>query len=100
VELLCGKQESGVALILGDILQDPARGSHSLAMHNGRCLIHCAAIVTTSSTWLFVRLPKSNLEKINAVRESGIEIVERMSADVPASAYSADYLAIKQDHLS
>jgi GTP cyclohydrolase II len=45
-------------------------------------------------------LPKSNLEKINAVRESGIEIVERMSADVPASAYSADYLAIKQDHLS
>jgi GTP cyclohydrolase II len=45
-------------------------------------------------------LPNNNPEKITAVRESGIEIVERMSADVPANAYSADYLAIKRDHLS
>lgn len=34
-----------------------------------------------------LRLMTTNPEKINAVRESGVEIIERMSADVPASAY-------------
>lgn len=46
-----------------------------------------------------LRLMTNNPKKMNAVRESGIEIIERMSADVPASAYSADYLAIKRDQL-
>lgn len=46
-----------------------------------------------------LRLMTNKPEKTNAVRESGIEIIERMSADVPASAYSAGCLAIKRDQL-
>jgi GTP cyclohydrolase II len=46
-----------------------------------------------------LRLMTNNPEKISAVRASGIEIIERMSAHVPASPYSVDYLAIKRDQL-
>ncbi len=50
-----------------------------------------------------IRLMTNNPEKIDAVLSSGIEIVERLSADVPASAHSAHYLATKREkmgHLS
>ena len=46
-----------------------------------------------------LRLMTNNPEKISAVSASGIEIIERMSAHVPASPYSVDYLAIKRDQL-
>jgi GTP cyclohydrolase II len=41
----------------------------------------------------------NNPEKIEAVLSSGIEIVDRLSADVPASPHSARYLATKRDKL-
>src|SRR5580704_13347647 len=43
-----------------------------------------------------LRLMTNNPEKINAVLNAGIEIVDRMSADVPDSPYSSNYLAIKR----
>lgn len=46
-----------------------------------------------------VRLMTNNPEKIDAVLSSGIEIVERLSADVPVSPYSAHYLATKREKL-
>jgi GTP cyclohydrolase II len=46
-----------------------------------------------------LRLMTNNPEKVNAVLTSGIEIVERISADVPGSPYSAHYLAIKREKL-
>jgi GTP cyclohydrolase II len=46
-----------------------------------------------------LRLMTNNPEKVNAVLTSGIEIVERISADVPSSPYSAHYLAIKREKL-
>jgi GTP cyclohydrolase II len=46
-----------------------------------------------------VRLVTNNPEKIDAVLSSGIEIVERLSADVPGSPYSAHYLATKREKL-
>jgi GTP cyclohydrolase II len=46
-----------------------------------------------------VRLMTNNPEKIDAVVASGIEIVERMSAEVPSSPYSAHYLATKREKL-
>jgi GTP cyclohydrolase II len=46
-----------------------------------------------------VRLMTNNPDKINAVRYAGIEIVERMSADVPSTIHSARYLATKRDQL-
>jgi len=46
-----------------------------------------------------IRLMSNNPEKVNAVLSSGIEIAERLSADVPGSAHSAHYLAIKRERL-
>jgi GTP cyclohydrolase II len=41
----------------------------------------------------------NNPEKIDAVLSSGIEIAERLSADVPGNPHSAYYLAIKREKL-
>ena len=46
-----------------------------------------------------LQLMTNNPEKINAVRSSGIEIVKRLSADVPGNIHSAHYLATKRDKL-
>jgi GTP cyclohydrolase II len=46
-----------------------------------------------------VRLMTNNPEKINAVRAGGIEIVERLNADVPDNPHSAYYLATKRERL-
>jgi GTP cyclohydrolase II len=46
-----------------------------------------------------VRLMTNNPDKIKAVRSAGIEIAERMSADVPSTIHSARYLATKRDQL-
>lgn len=46
-----------------------------------------------------VRLMTNNPEKIDAVLSSGIEIVERVSADVPGSPHSEHYVATKRERL-
>jgi GTP cyclohydrolase II len=46
-----------------------------------------------------IRLMTNNPEKIDAVLSSGIEIAERVSADVPGSPQSAHYLAVKREKL-
>jgi GTP cyclohydrolase II len=46
-----------------------------------------------------LRLMTNNPEKIGAVLSSGIEIVERLSADVPGDVHSANYLATKREKL-
>ncbi|MDW5265163.1 GTP cyclohydrolase II [Edaphobacter sp.] len=46
-----------------------------------------------------LRLMTNNPDKINAVRTAGIEIVERLSADVPDNPHSAHYLATKRERL-
>jgi len=46
-----------------------------------------------------IRLMTNNPEKVDAVLASGIELVDRVSAEVPSSPYSADYLAIKRNKL-
>lgn len=46
-----------------------------------------------------LRLMTNNPEKINAVRAAGIEIVERLSAEVLANPHSAQYLATKRNRL-
>ncbi len=46
-----------------------------------------------------VRLMTNNPEKIDAVLSSGIEIAERMSADVPGSPHSEHYVATKRERL-
>lgn len=46
-----------------------------------------------------LRLMTNNPEKIAAVLAAGIEIIERVSADVEAVPESAHYLAVKRDRL-
>jgi GTP cyclohydrolase II len=46
-----------------------------------------------------LRLMTNNPEKLQAVMDSGIEVVERISAEVAGSAHSARYLATKRERL-
>lgn len=46
-----------------------------------------------------LRLMTNNPEKLDAVEAGGIEVVERLTAEVPASRYSAHYLAVKREQL-
>lgn len=46
-----------------------------------------------------VRLMTNNPEKMRAVREASIEIVERISAKVGSNPHSAHYVAVKRDQL-
>jgi len=46
-----------------------------------------------------VRLMTNNPEKLQAVRSVGIDIAERLSADVPCNPHSAHYLATKREKL-
>ena len=46
-----------------------------------------------------LKLMTNNPEKIDAVLSSGIEMVERLSADVPYCSHTARYLATKHDKL-
>jgi GTP cyclohydrolase II len=46
-----------------------------------------------------LQLMTNNPEKLDAVQSSGIEIVRRVSAEVPGNPHSAHYLATKRDKL-
>jgi GTP cyclohydrolase II len=46
-----------------------------------------------------LRLMTNNPEKIAAVRSAGIEVTERVSADVPPTRHSAGYMATKRQKL-
>jgi GTP cyclohydrolase II len=46
-----------------------------------------------------LRLISNNPEKIKAVKASGIQIVERIGADVPGNPHSTHYLATKREKL-
>ncbi len=46
-----------------------------------------------------VRLLTNNPDKIDALRSAGLEIAERLRADVPENPHSARYLSTKRDRL-
>lgn len=46
-----------------------------------------------------LKLMTNNPDKVQAVRAAGIEVVMRMSADVPPNPHSIQYLATKRDKL-
>ncbi|HWE83957.1 MAG TPA: GTP cyclohydrolase II [Terracidiphilus sp.] len=46
-----------------------------------------------------LRLMTNNPEKLAAVRSAGIEVTERVSADVPSTRHSAGYMATKRQKL-
>lgn len=68
---------------------------HAIDLRNYRLPVNILRFLGIRS----LRLMTNNPEKISAVRASGIEIVERVSAEVPSSPYSARYVAIKREKL-
>ena len=46
-----------------------------------------------------IRLMSNNPEKLKAVFDSGIQIVERVGADVPVTPYSSRYMSTKRNRL-
>jgi GTP cyclohydrolase II len=46
-----------------------------------------------------IRLMSNNPEKLKAVSDSGIQIVERIGADVPATPHSSRYMSTKRNRL-
>ncbi len=78
-----------------DTIEANLRLGHAVDLRDYRLPMEILRALNISS----LRLMTNNPEKIDAVLASGIEIVERVSADVASSPYSADYLTIKREKL-
>jgi GTP cyclohydrolase II len=78
-----------------DTIEANLRLGHAVDMRNYRLAAEILSYLKIPS----VRLMTNNPEKIHAVLASRIEIVERVSAVVPANSYSAGYLATKREKM-
>lgn len=78
-----------------DTIEANLRLGHSVDLRNYAMSVAVLRFLAIRS----LRLMTNNPDKIHAVRSSGIEIVMRMSADVPANPHSTQYLATKRDKL-
>ena len=83
-------QEQGL-----DTIEANLRLGHAIDLRDYRLAVDILHFLNIRS----VRLMTNNPEKIDAVTSSGIEIVERLSADVPSDPHSAHYLATKREKL-
>jgi GTP cyclohydrolase II len=68
---------------------------HAVDLRDYQLLVEILRFLNIAS----VRLITNNPEKIRAVNEAGIHIAERISADVPASPFSMQYLSTKSTKL-
>ena len=78
-----------------DTIEANLRLGHAIDLRDYRLAVDILRFLNIHS----VRLMTNNPEKIDAVTSSGIEIVERLSADVPSGPHSAHYLATKREKL-
>jgi GTP cyclohydrolase II len=78
-----------------DTIEANLRLGHAVDLRNYALSVEVLRFLAIRS----LRLMTNNPDKIHAVRSSGIEIVKRMSADIPANPHSAHYLATKRDKL-
>ena len=78
-----------------DTIEANLRLGHAIDLRDYALAVDILRLLEVGS----LRLMTNNPEKIRAVKTSGIEIVERLSADVAASPHSAHYLATKRDKL-
>jgi GTP cyclohydrolase II len=78
-----------------DTIEANLRLGHAVDLRDYQVAVEVLRFLKIAS----VRLMSNNPEKIDAVLSSGIEIVERLSADVPGGYHSAQYLAIKRERL-
>jgi GTP cyclohydrolase II len=78
-----------------DTIEANLRLGHAVDLRNYKIAVEVLRFLQIRS----VRLITNNPEKIHAVMSSGIDVVERISADVPSNPHSARYLAVKQEQL-
>jgi GTP cyclohydrolase II len=78
-----------------DTVEANLRLGHSVDLRDYALTVQILQFLKIAS----LRLMTNNPEKIDAVLSVGIEIVERVSADVPSSPHSAYYLATKREKL-
>ena len=78
-----------------DTIEANLRLGHAVDLRNYALSIEVLRFLKIRS----LELMTNNPEKIHAVRFAGIEIVKRVSADVPANPHSAQYLATKRNKL-
>jgi GTP cyclohydrolase II len=78
-----------------DTIEANLRLGHAVDLRNYALSVAVLRFLAIDS----LRLMTNNPDKIHAVRSSGIEIVMRVSADVPANPHSTQYLATKRDKL-
>src|SRR3984957_1222641 len=78
-----------------DTIEANLRLGHSVDLRDYALAVDILRFLKVGS----LRLMTNNPEKIDAVLSSGIEIVERLSANVPCSSHSANYLATKREKL-
>jgi GTP cyclohydrolase II len=83
-------QEQGL-----DTIQANLRLGHAVDLRDYKLAVAILHFLKIRS----LRLMTNNPDKIRAVSSSGIEIVERVSADVPSSPHSARYVATKREKL-
>lgn len=78
-----------------DTIEANLRLGHAVDLRNYSLSVEVIRYLNIRS----LQLMTNNPEKIDAVRAAGIEIVKRVSADVPANPHSAKYLATKRNKL-
>jgi GTP cyclohydrolase II len=78
-----------------DTIEANLRLGHSVDLRDYALVIDILRFLKIRS----LRLMTNNPDKIDAVLSSGIEIVDRLSADVPVTSHSAHYLATKREKL-
>jgi GTP cyclohydrolase II len=78
-----------------DTIEANLRLGHAVDLRNFALSVEVLRFLNIRS----LQLMTNNPEKIHAVRSAGIDIVRRVSADVPANPHSAQYLATKRNKL-
>jgi len=78
-----------------DTIEANLRLGHAVDLRNYAFSVEVLRFLNIHS----LQLMTNNPDKIHAVRTAGIEIVKRVSADVPANPHSAQYLATKRNKL-
>jgi GTP cyclohydrolase II len=78
-----------------DTIEANLRLGHAIDLRDYVLPVHILQFLNVHS----VRLMTNNPEKIDAVLSSGIEIAERVSADVPGTPHSEHYVATKRERL-
>lgn len=78
-----------------DTIEANLRLGHAVDLRNYALPIEVLRFLKIRS----LELMTNNPDKIRAIRLAGIEIVRRVSADVPANPHSAQYLATKRNKL-